>query len=183
MVHDRNLDSTAPCVSIFPTPLGWFGLVRIDETLRLVTIGHASKQDVWDHVRSRTDVDSDLPEPLVTDWQPELRVRLQRYCRGERVDFQDLEVSLSAFTDFQNRVLQATRHIGYAETQTYGQVAATVGVPGGARAVGNVLAQNSFPILIPCHRVVAANGRLGGFSAPQGVELKRRLLAMENASC
>ncbi|HLA86043.1 MAG TPA: MGMT family protein, partial [Thermoguttaceae bacterium] len=77
-------------------------------------------------------------------------------------------------------VSKACRRIPYGRTRTYGQLAAEVGHPQAARAIGRFMASNRVPILVPCHRVVAADGRLGGFSAPGGVAFKRRLLEMES---
>jgi methylated-DNA-[protein]-cysteine S-methyltransferase len=78
-------------------------------------------------------------------------------------------------------VLQATAAIPYGETRTYGQVAAAVGKPRAARAVGRALATNPMPIVIPCHRVVSADGRLRGYSGLGGLTTKARLLALESA--
>lgn len=108
-----------------------------------------------------------------------LLARLQGYAAGGEDDFFDVPLLLGAMTPFQRRVVAACRAIPYGSTRTYGQIAASVGSRGAARAVGQVMASNRIPLLVPCHRVVASGGGLGGFSAPQGVDLKRRLLAME----
>ncbi len=113
------------------------------------------------------------------DWFPELRGRLQRYAQGVMTEFDDIVVELPGQTDFQKRVVRATRRIKYGETVTYRQLAINAGAPKAARAVGNAMAANRFPIIVPCHRVVAAAGKLGGFSAPQGVSLKEQMLLME----
>ena len=101
---------------------------------------------------------------------------LKRYFLGERVSF-EVELDLSGLTDWRRRVLMKTAEIPYGELITYGELAAAVGSPGAARAVGQAMARNPVPIVVPCHRVVAASGKLGGFSA--GLEWKRRLLALE----
>lgn len=82
-------------------------------------------------------------------------------------------------TPFQRRVWAATRAIPYGEVRGYGWIAAHIGAPGAARAVGQALARNPLPLLIPCHRVVAAGGKLGGFTG--GLPLKRKLLQLEGA--
>jgi methylated-DNA-[protein]-cysteine S-methyltransferase len=92
---------------------------------------------------------------------------------------EELPVELSYATEFQRRVLLACRAILYGQTRSYGDLAAQVGSPGAARAVGNVMAHNCVPLIIPCHRVVASQGQLGGFSAPRGLSMKRRLLQLE----
>jgi O-6-methylguanine DNA methyltransferase len=83
----------------------------------------------------------------------------------------------SRSTDFQRRVWTALREIGPGQTRTYAEVAAAICSPGGARAVGSACGANPIPVLVPCHRVLAAHGRLGGFSA--GLDWKRALLARE----
>jgi methylated-DNA-[protein]-cysteine S-methyltransferase len=106
--------------------------------------------------------------------------RLVRYSDGEPVSFDDLPVALDHLSPFQRRVAAACRAIPRGRTRTYGELAAKAGAPGAARAVGQVMAGNRTPLVVPCHRVVAAGGGLGGFSAPQGLALKRQLLAMES---
>jgi len=79
-------------------------------------------------------------------------------------------------------VLAVTKRLKYGETTTYGQLARDVGHPGAARAVGTVMSTNKFPIIIPCHRVLAAGGKLGGYTSPAGTDLKQRLLDMEQSA-
>ncbi len=76
--------------------------------------------------------------------------------------------------------MAACRRIPWGQTRSYAQLAAVAGRPGAARAVGSVMAKNRVPLVVPCHRVIASSGQLGGYSAPQGLSLKRRLLAMES---
>ena len=83
--------------------------------------------------------------------------------------------------DFHRRVYQVARTIPPGKTLTYGDVARRLGDPGAAQAVGQALGRNPFAIIVPCHRVVAAGGRIGGFSANGGAATKRRILAIEGA--
>ncbi|MEO1994356.1 MAG: methylated-DNA--[protein]-cysteine S-methyltransferase, partial [Planctomycetaceae bacterium] len=122
----------------------------------------------------------DFPDHRETDWQPDLRAALQAYTRGAPISFDDIELDLEDYSDFQQRVMQGARSVRYGQRQTYGGLAAQAGTPGAARAVGNVMAGNRFPIIVPCHRIVLSNGGLGGFSAPRGVSLKQKLLNMES---
>jgi methylated-DNA-[protein]-cysteine S-methyltransferase len=108
-----------------------------------------------------------------------LRQKLVRYTFGEPVDFADTPLALPDGTDFQQRILKITRRIRYGKTMSYGDLAAKAGYPRAARAVGSVMSSNRFPIVIPCHRVVAAGAKPGGYTSPQGVSLKLRLLALE----
>lgn len=109
--------------------------------------------------------------------EPERRVasELQGYARGERTSFSFAVASEG--TAFDRKVWDAVLRIPYGATQTYGAIAKALGVPGGARAVGHANGRNPIPIVIPCHRVVAAGGKLGGYGG--GLPLKRRLLALE----
>jgi methylated-DNA-[protein]-cysteine S-methyltransferase len=106
--------------------------------------------------------------------------QLQRFLAGDRVEFEQRHLDLLALercSGFQRRVLLAEYGIPRGWVSTYGRIAKHLGVPGGARAVGNALGSNPFPIVIPCHRAVRADGGLGGFRG--GVEMKRALLTME----
>jgi methylated-DNA-[protein]-cysteine S-methyltransferase len=106
--------------------------------------------------------------------------RMQRLLAGEPEDLRPVALDMSAVAALPRRVYEAARAVPPGATTTYGEIAARVGMPGGARAVGRALGQNPFPIVVPCHRVVAANG-LGGFSARGGASTKRRMLAIEGA--
>jgi methylated-DNA-[protein]-cysteine S-methyltransferase len=100
---------------------------------------------------------------------------------GERRDLSAVAIDMERVPEFDRRVYELARSIPPGETLTYGQVAERIGEPGAAQAVGQALGRNPFPIVVPCHRVLAARGGLGGFSAPGGVETKRRMLAIEGA--
>lgn len=104
----------------------------------------------------------------------------QRYFAGETVDFSDVAVDLAGQDDFFRRIYAATRAVGYGKTTTYGSLAKELGAgPEGARDVGQAMAKNPVPLIIPCHRVLAAGGKVGGFSAPGGADSKVKMLALE----
>jgi methylated-DNA-[protein]-cysteine S-methyltransferase len=105
--------------------------------------------------------------------------RMAAYFAGERVDFGDVPLDLEWCTPFQRSVADALRAVPYGETVTYGELAALAGHPNAQRAAGTFCAQNRTPLVVPCHRVVAAAG-LGSYGS-LGVEYKRRLLALEDA--
>lgn len=101
---------------------------------------------------------------------------------GEKRDLADVALDFSACSDFQRRVYAVVRAIPPGETRTYGEVARALGTgPEAARAVGEAMGRNPVPIIMPCHRVLAANGKPGGFSAPGGVETKLKMLQIEGA--
>ena len=106
---------------------------------------------------------------------------LQALLGGQRVDLAEIVLDMDGLPDFHRRVYEAARRLGPGRTCTYGELAAALGAPGAARAVGQALGANPFAVIVPCHRVLAAGGRSGGFSAPGGVDTKRRLLEIERA--
>ncbi len=101
--------------------------------------------------------------------------------RGGTDELALIPLDLSLYSAFCRRVYELTRAIPAGETLTYGELAARVGEPGAARAVGQAMARNPFPLIVPCHRVLAAHGGAGGFSARGGVDTKFRLLRIEGA--
>ena len=108
-----------------------------------------------------------------------LAERMQAYFRGERVSFDDVEVEAEWGTPFQEALADALRSIPWGEVVTYGELAALAGRPRAPRAAGTFCAENNFPLVVPCHRVVSSSG-LGSYGS-LGVEYKRRLLALEGA--
>jgi methylated-DNA-[protein]-cysteine S-methyltransferase len=107
----------------------------------------------------------------------QLAGRIQRFLDGEAVNFDMDSIALDRCSDFQASVLRAEHRIPRGWVSTYGRVANHLAIPGGARAVGQALARNPFPIIIPCHRAIGAKGRLGGFQG--GAAMKRELLELE----
>jgi methylated-DNA-[protein]-cysteine S-methyltransferase len=124
----------------------------------------------------------ELPRPgvLAGNEAHPLTERLARFFAGERDDFLDVEIDLDEATPFQRAVAEALRQIPYGEVVTYGELAAVAGHPGAHRAVGSFCAHNRFAIVVPCHRVVAADG-IGPYGS-LGTDYKHRLLALEGAS-
>jgi len=118
--------------------------------------------------------DSETPARIL-----ELVDMLYRYAEGDAVDFSEVPLALEHLTPFGRRVIAACRAIPWGQTKSYGELAVECDSPGAARAVGSVMAKNRYPLIVPCHRVLAAGGELGGYSAPDGLAMKRRLLAME----
>jgi len=104
--------------------------------------------------------------------------QLVQYFQGCLQQF-DLPIDISVLTPFRQQVLQLTRLIPYGSVSTYGQLAKEVGSPQAARAVGAALGANPVPVIIPCHRVVASNGALTGFSGAGGILMKENLLSLE----
>jgi methylated-DNA-[protein]-cysteine S-methyltransferase len=101
---------------------------------------------------------------------------MRRYFEGHEVPW-NLELDLDGLTDFTRRVYDRVARIPYGQTETYGAIARDVGCSGGGRAVGQAMAGNRFPLVVPCHRVIASGRAIGGFSS--GIDLKRYLLRLE----
>jgi len=100
---------------------------------------------------------------------------------GRATDLADIVLDLDGVPDFDRRVYAAARTIPPGRTRTYGEIAQQLGEPHAARAVGRALGANRFAVIVPCHRVLGAGGRAVGFSAPGGIDTKRRLLEIERA--
>lgn len=155
----------------FRTGMGWVGILASAKGLLAATLPQPSDEE------ARQMLGADVSQAV---WCPrklaDLAERLKAYFGGGKVDFPD-ELDLSMSTPFQHQVWQQTRLIPYGETRSYLWVAERIGKPGAARAVGQALGRNPLLVIIPCHRVVASSGGLGGFGG--GLEMKRRLLEME----
>ena len=122
--------------------------------------------------------DKDLDVPAFVEHAIEGMVAVMG---GTARDLRDVPLDERGIDDFRRAVYRATREIPAGATRSYGEVARAIGRPDGARDVGSALARNPLPIIVPCHRVVAANGALTGFSAPGGLDTKRRMLELEGA--
>jgi len=105
----------------------------------------------------------------------------KRYFAGEKIDFSDVTLDLAGQDDLFRTIYAAARRIGYGETTTYGGLAKAIGRSDweAARDVGQAMAKNPVALIIPCHRVLAAGNKIGGFSAPGGAETKAKMLALE----
>ncbi|HVT29980.1 MAG TPA: methylated-DNA--[protein]-cysteine S-methyltransferase [Lacipirellulaceae bacterium] len=174
------------CIAPFATELNWMAVAWRDDRLMANVFGYPSRRlaelalaripgmpQSFCRVAVEGQAD-DLPK-----WVSSVVARLQLFADGEAVDFADVPLSLAHLTSFGMRVIAACRRIPWGETRTYGELAAECGSSGAARAVGSVMAKNRYPLIVPCHRVLAAGGDLGGYSAPDGLTMKRRLLTME----
>lgn len=166
--------------SVFKSDIGWIGVAWDGEKVARLTFGHQKKSQAMSALSS-TVTKPLANDAILTKTQDELVNRLIDYAAGACVDFGDVQLSIDDATAFQRKVLRECRRIAWGKTATYGELAAHAGSPRAARAAGSVMANNRFPIIIPCHRVVASGHKLGGFSAPGGVGMKERLLNLESS--
>jgi O-6-methylguanine DNA methyltransferase len=105
--------------------------------------------------------------------------RVRAHLAGDAQEFESVRLELNGVSEFERQVYRVTRTIPSGQTMTYGDIARAVDHPGAARAVGQALGRNPIALIIPCHRVLAAGGKSGGFSAPGGRSTKAKLLALE----
>jgi methylated-DNA-[protein]-cysteine S-methyltransferase len=154
---------------IFSTPLGWMGLLSSPSGLRQAVLPQPSPQAVQ-RILSQTGAISE------ESFFGNLPQRINKYFSGQPLIFNET-LDIREATSFQQRVWQAACSIPYGQTRSYKWLACQVGSPRAARAVGQALAVNPLPIIIPCHRVITSQGKLGGFAG--GLALKRRLLELE----
>jgi O-6-methylguanine DNA methyltransferase len=112
----------------------------------------------------------------------EIIQKIRTHLNGKAQDFRDIAIGLAGIGPFAQQVYTACRNIPAGRTLSYGQLAGAIHHPGAARAVGQALARNPIPLIIPCHRVLTFDGRAGGFSAPGGVATKARILAIEGVT-
>jgi len=165
-----DVTSTRP-IHRFETALGTCGLRWSEQGITDVAMPRSRALHETAHVES-----SRMPEMA-----HDAIARIIALLDGRRCDLRDIVLDESGLDDFRRAVHTATREVGPGETTTYGELARAVGEPAAAREVGAVLGRNPFPIVVPCHRVLAADGALHGFSAPGGVHTKRRMLEIEGA--
>jgi methylated-DNA-[protein]-cysteine S-methyltransferase len=163
--------------TLFETAIGACGVAWSDRGLtRLLMLekdAHAAER----RLRART---PDAVAASPPDHIARLIDEVRTYATGAKVNFALAQLDLSAVPEFNAKVFAAAREVGWGQTTTYGALGRAIGAPlEMARDVGQALGRNPVPIIVPCHRVLAAGGKSGGFSAPGGVTSKARLLALE----
>jgi len=155
----------------FDTDMGWIGVLGSAKGLLRITLPQGSAQEACQILGDSVNYATWAPHPFEG-----LTERLRAYFSGCEVTFPDM-LDLSRATPFQQEVWQMTRLIPYGETRSYTWVAEQTGRPRAVRAVGQALARNPLPVIIPCHRVLSIDGKLGGYSG--GTVVKRQLLSLE----
>ncbi len=166
--------------SFFETAIGTMGIAWTDAAIAAVALPERSEDATRARLARRVPgAGESLPPQFVRAAQAGIAALL----RGEPRDLSEIALDFAGVPAFDRRVYEVARAIPPGATRTYGEIAAALAEPPeAARDVGRALAHNPFSIVVPCHRVVAANGRTGGFSARGGVATKLRLLAIERAS-
>jgi methylated-DNA-[protein]-cysteine S-methyltransferase len=163
-------------LTVFETTLGTAAVAWAERGLTGVCLPLGGRAQALARIRRRHRGAAEAPPPAPVR---EAVDEIAGLLAGEPRGLTGVELDMRGVEQFDRRVYSAARTIAPGATRTYGELAAMIGAPQEARAVGAALARNPFPLVVPCHRVLAAGGGLGGFSAPGGVATKLRLLGIE----
>jgi methylated-DNA-[protein]-cysteine S-methyltransferase len=169
---------TASGFALFDTTIGRCGIAWGERGIAGVQLPEAGEPETRARMLHRFPAAGEAAPPA------EVRQVIERMAallRGEACDLSTIALDMDGVPEFHRRVYEAARAIPPGNTLSYGDIAKRAGAPGAARAVGQALGRNPFPIVVPCHRVLAAGGKIGGFSAQGGVTTKRRMLEIEGA--
>jgi methylated-DNA-[protein]-cysteine S-methyltransferase len=167
-----------PSFTLFSTPIGACAIAWGERGVVGVWLPETDERSTRQRLLRR------FPRAVESSPPPEMRDAIEGITgllSGEHRDLAGVPLDFDGVFGFSRRVYEIARSIPPGRTFTYGEIARKLGHPLRAREVGQALARNPFPIVVPCHRVLAANGRSGGFSAPGGVSTKLRLLEIEGA--
>ncbi|WP_158885559.1 methylated-DNA--[protein]-cysteine S-methyltransferase [Amycolatopsis anabasis] len=169
---------TAQGFALFDTAIGWCGIAWGERGIVGAQLPEGSEH------RTRTRLRRRFPETPETEPSPAMRKVIDdvvELLAGGQPDLSAVELDMTDVPDFHRRVYEIALAIPPGKTLTYGEVAHRLGMPGSAQAVGQALGRNPFAPVVPCHRILAAGGKDGGFSANGGVATKRRMLVIEGA--
>lgn len=164
--------------ALFETPIGVCGIAWSEGGLLATRLPEA------DAARVRSSLVRRYPGLVELAMPPAVAAvaeRIAGHLGGERVDYSDVALDQDGVGDWERIVYRAAAAIPSGETRTYGELARALGRPEAAQAVGQALGRNPWPVVVPCHRILAADGKTGGFSAPGGARTKLRLLEIEGA--
>ena len=179
MLESNGQPTPVRAFALFETAIGACGIAWNERALLGVQLPERDAAATRARLRCRFPNAREAEPP--TEVAPVIE-RIAALLRGARVDLTSVSLDMAGVPDFDREVYVAAREIPPGATLTYGEIAKRIGRPGAARDVGVALARNPFAIVVPCHRVVAANGKAGGFSAGGGVKSKLRLLAIEGGA-
>ncbi|HEV7178360.1 MAG TPA: methylated-DNA--[protein]-cysteine S-methyltransferase [Candidatus Baltobacteraceae bacterium] len=164
-------------VALFDTAIGYCGIAWSGRGIAGVQLPQADAQTARVRLLSRFPLS---PETRPAGNEQRAIDGIVALLRREHADLALIALDMEDVPPFARRVYEITRALGPGDTMTYGEIALRMGLPGAARAVGQALGHNPFPLIVPCHRVLAAHGKAGGFSAYGGVTTKFRILALED---
>ena len=164
--------------TIFQTKWGYFGLAGTEYALCRTQLPGPKREKIKSLLlknMSAAQFDKSFFRPL--------QEQINTYFEGAYVDFRNIPIVLEDFSSFVGSVLTACRNVEFGRTISYSGLAIKIGRPTAVRAVGGALAKNPLPLIIPCHRIIRGDGKIGGFSAPGGTTLKKKMLLHEQHHC
>ena len=162
--------------AVFETALGFMGLAWSEKGVTRLFLAEKSRDAIE---RRLSRAFGTAPAQRIPPWVEDLVAAIRAYAAGDEVDFSAVPVDLTGVDAFRLAIYDAARKLGFGETTTYGELAKRAGHGGLPRETGAALGANPVPLIIPCHRIVAAGGKIGGFSAPGGSASKERMLTLE----
>lgn len=165
------------CFSLFPTSLGDCGIAWSGDTVVATQLPETTTGDTARRLAAKSGGTEGAPPHAIS----QAIAAMTSLLDGQQTDLTFITCDFAGMETFAALVYAATRTIPAGETSTYGAIAAQLGDSGLARGVGQALGRNPFPIIVPCHRVIGTDGKLVGFSANGGVEMKLRMLEIERA--
>ena len=174
-----NISPATQGFAIFETPIGPCGIAWSPRGITGLQLPEATAQGTRSRMRRRWAGAAETEPPPGVQHAID---RVLELLKGEAIDLGDIALDLEAAPDFHRKVYEVARAIPPGQTMTYGEIARQLGVPHESREVGQALGRNPVAIIVPCHRVLGADGKMGGFSANGGVATKRRILEIEGAS-
>src|SRR5580704_15087657 len=166
--------------ALFDTPLGPCAVAWSDRGLTALTLPEATTEATRARMQKR--FGPEAQEAKAPAWVQQATARIARHFDGAHDDLRDVKLDMDGVPPFFARVYEASRTIDPGKTIGYAELAALAGSKDASRAGGQAMAKNPFPIVVPCHRVLAAGKKPGGFSAPGGTETKRKMLAREGVT-
>ena len=161
---------------VFETALGFVGIAWSEAGLTRLSLFQRDGTLVERRLERLGAMDGKADAPA---WVEALVRDIRAYAEGEDIDFSGVPVDLSGIDDFRLAIYDAARKLGFGETTTYGELAKRAGHAGLPRETGQALGSNPVPLVIPCHRILATGGKIGGFSAPGGSATKEKMLKLE----
>jgi methylated-DNA-[protein]-cysteine S-methyltransferase len=169
--------------TLFDTPIGTCGLIWSGRGIAGLQLPEATAEATRERVKRRwAGFGADVVETVPPAGVQRALDRIQGLLAGGTVGLDDIPLDLDAVPEFHRKVYEVARTIPPGQTMTYGEIAKHLGVPHESREVGQALGRNPIAIIVPCHRVLGADGKMGGFSAGGGVATKRRILEIEGAT-
>jgi methylated-DNA-[protein]-cysteine S-methyltransferase len=164
---------SADYYAILKTSLGWCGIIYGRHGLIKIYLPGIKKEKLKKNIHSYS--------KSIVEHRGRIKILVRNICsyfKGKNVRL-NLPVDMKTMTEFEKKVYKQAMKIPFGKVKSYKWIAEKAGVPNGARAVGNALSKNPVPLIIPCHRVIKSDGRLGGYSAPGGILMKRKMLSIE----